>query len=73
MAEHEAPDVPLTGPQKAVAGLVIAAVGSGITAALGFGAFPLDPAWQFGLTIAGAVLTPIGVAFGVYATTNKPL
>ena len=66
---HEAETL---GPQKAVAGLVIAAVGAGITAALASGdIFPLDAAWQFGLTIAAAVLTPLGVAVGVYQTANK--
>ena len=68
MGEHES----TPGPQKAITGIVISAVGVGLTAALASGdIFPLDPVWQFGLTIASAVVTSVGVGIGVYQTTNR--
>lgn len=68
MAKHEG----VAGPQKAITGIAISAVGVGLTAALASGdIFPLEPVWQFGLTIASAVVTSVGVGLGVYQTTNK--
>lgn len=55
---------------KAWIALVIAAIGSGITAALGFAA--PDSSEFMVLTIIAAVLTPIATAFGVYEMPNKP-
>lgn len=65
------PDAPVKdAPTKAWVGLTIAAIGSGITSALGFVAVT-DPTFVY-LTIGSAVLTTLGVGFGVYQTTNSP-
>lgn len=55
---------------KAWTALVIASIGAGITAALGFAA--PDSTEFMVLTIIAAVLTPIATAFGVYEIPNKP-
>lgn len=62
--EPDVPEIEL-GPEKAWVALAIAAVGSGLTTALGF--ISADSPWFAPVVIAGAVLTPVGTAFGVYA------
>jgi hypothetical protein len=54
---------------KALAGLLIASAGAGLTAALAF--TPAGTQWHLFLTIAIAVLTPAATYLGVYLTPNR--
>lgn len=58
-----------TTQHKAIVGLIIASVGSAITAALAFTTAG-DP-WNVGLTIAAAAITPLATYLGVFWTSNK--
>jgi fatty acid desaturase len=54
---------------KALAGLLIASAGAGLTAALAF--TQAGTPWHLGITIALAVLTPAATYLGVYLTPNR--
>jgi hypothetical protein len=54
---------------KALAGLLIASIGAGLTAALAF--TQAGTTWHLGLTIAVAVLTPAATYLGVFLTPNR--
>jgi hypothetical protein len=55
---------------KAIIGLLVSTIGAGLTAALAF-AIPNGQEFIY-LTIAAAVLTPVGTYFGVYGVANNP-
>lgn len=58
-----------TTQHKAIVGLIVASLGSAITAALAY-TTQGDP-WNVGLTVAGAALTPLATYLGVYFTENR--